>query len=99
MSSGVNRGAIVKALEELRLLGALTDDCKLENPAGYQMSRLPLDPVYSRALILANQMNCLEEMLITVAVLTVESIFYDPREKREEVSIPMDQEIFTFRLY
>lgn len=42
-------------LEELRLLGALTDDCKLEKPAGEQMARLPLDPVYSRALILANQ--------------------------------------------
>ncbi|KAJ4916610.1 RNA helicase family protein [Raphanus sativus] len=79
-----SRGAIVKALAELYLLGALTDDCKLAKPAGEQMSRLPLDPVYSRALILANQFNCLEEMLITVAMLSVESIFYDPREKREE---------------
>uniref|UniRef100_A0A1J3FDM9 RNA helicase n=1 Tax=Noccaea caerulescens TaxID=107243 RepID=A0A1J3FDM9_NOCCA len=79
-----SRVAIVKALAELRLLGALTDDCKLENPTGYQMSRLPLEPVYSRALILANTFNCLEEMLITVAMLSVESIFYDPREKREE---------------
>ncbi|XP_010499046.1 PREDICTED: pre-mRNA-splicing factor ATP-dependent RNA helicase DEAH10-like [Camelina sativa] len=77
-------GAIVKALAELHSLGALTDDGKLEDPAGYQMSRLPLEPIYSKALILANQFNCLEEMLITVAVLTVESIFYDPREKREE---------------
>ncbi|CAF1892170.1 hypothetical protein HID58_045999 [Brassica napus] len=80
-----SRSAIVKALAELHLLGALTDDCKLEKPAGDQMARLPLDPVYSRALILANQSNCLEEMLITVAMLSVESIFYDPpREKREE---------------
>lgn len=79
-----SRGAIVKALEELRLLGALTDEGKLEKPVGEQMARLPMDPVYSRALILANQFNCLEEMLITVAMLSVESIFYDPREKREE---------------
>lgn len=92
----LNRGTIVKALADLRLLGALTDDCKLENPAGYQMSRLPLDPVYSRALILANQFKCLEEMLITVAMLSVESIFYDPREKREEVSIPQDWEKFSY---
>ncbi|KAJ0247562.1 Pre-mRNA-splicing factor ATP-dependent RNA helicase DEAH10 [Hirschfeldia incana] len=79
-----SRGSIVKALEELRLLGALTDDCKLEKPVGEQMARLPLDPVYSKALILANQFNCLEEMLVTVAMLNVESIFHDPREKREE---------------
>ncbi|CAH8349792.1 unnamed protein product [Eruca vesicaria subsp. sativa] len=82
-----SRSSIVKALEELRLLGALTDDCKLEKPTGDQMARLPLDPVYSKALILANQFNCLEEMLITVAMLSVESIFYDPREKREEARI------------
>nr|VDC97460.1 unnamed protein product [Brassica oleracea] len=79
-----SRSAIVKALAELHLLGALTDDCKLAKPAGEQMARLPLEPVYSRALILANQFNCLEEMLITVAMLSVEFIFYDPREKREE---------------
>ncbi|CDY34567.1 BnaC03g56670D [Brassica napus] len=65
-----SRSAIVKALAELHLLGALTDDCKLAKPAGEQMARLPLKPVYSRALILANQFNCLEEMLITVAMLS-----------------------------
>lgn len=68
------------------LLGALTDDCQLSD-IGRQMSRLPLDPVYSKALILASQtqFNCLEEMLITVAMLSVESIFYTPRDKFEEV--------------
>lgn len=76
------------------MLGALTDDCKLAKPAGEQMARLPLEPVYSRALILANQFNCLEEMLIIVAMLSVESIFYDPRQKREEV-----REIVIFFLY
>lgn len=79
------RASIVKSLEQLFLLGALTDECKLSDPVGRQMAQLPLDPVYSRALILASQFNCLEEMLITVAMLSVESIFYAPREKLEEV--------------
>ncbi|XP_043698039.1 pre-mRNA-splicing factor ATP-dependent RNA helicase DEAH10-like [Telopea speciosissima] len=79
-----SRMAIVKSLEQLFLLGALTDDYKLSNPIGHQMSRLPLDPIYSRALILASDFNCLEEMLITVAMLSVESIFYAPRDKLEE---------------
>ncbi|XP_057961180.1 pre-mRNA-splicing factor ATP-dependent RNA helicase DEAH10 [Malania oleifera] len=78
------RMAIVKSLAQLLLLGALTDDCKLADPVGHQMARLPLDPVYSKALILASTFNCLEEMLITVAMLSVESIFYTPREKFEE---------------
>ncbi|XP_057531100.1 pre-mRNA-splicing factor ATP-dependent RNA helicase DEAH10 isoform X2 [Amaranthus tricolor] len=79
-----SRMAIVKSLEELFLLGALTEDYKLSDPIGQQMARLPLDPIYSKALILSSQFNCLEEMLITIAMLSVESIFYMPREKQEE---------------
>ena len=79
--------AIVKSLEELFLLGALTEDYKLSDPIGQQMARLPLDPIYSKALILSSQFNCLEEMLITIAMLSVESIFYMPREKQEEVQM------------
>lgn len=80
-----NRASIIKSLEQLFLLGALTDDCKLSDPVGHQMARLPLDPIYSKSLIVASQFNCLEEMLITVAMLSVESIFYAPREKLDEV--------------
>ncbi|CAL5193656.1 unnamed protein product [Lathyrus oleraceus] len=80
-----SRTAIVKSLEQLFLLGALTDECQLSDPVGWQMARLPLDPIYSKALILASEYNCLEEMLITVAMLSVESIFYTPRDKYEEV--------------
>ncbi|KMT08916.1 hypothetical protein BVRB_6g136350 isoform A [Beta vulgaris subsp. vulgaris] len=79
-----SRMAIVKSLEELFLLGALTEDYKLSDPIGLQMARLPLDPIYSKALILSSQFNCLEEMLIAVAMLSVESIFFTPREKQEE---------------
>ncbi|KAK3027615.1 hypothetical protein RJ639_042368 [Escallonia herrerae] len=50
------------------------------------MACLPLEPIYSKALILSSQFNCLEEMLIAVAMLSVESIFYAPRDKLEEFS-------------
>ena len=83
--SHLNRAAIKKSVEELILLGAFTDEYKLSDPVGHQMARLPLDPIYSKALILASQFNCLEEMLIAVAMLSVESIFYEPREKLDEV--------------
>lgn len=70
------------------MLGALTDECKLSE-VGRQMASLPLDPIYSKALIRASEteFNCLEEMLITVAMLSVESIFFAPREKLNEVLI------------
>ncbi|KAK8942195.1 hypothetical protein KSP40_PGU018957 [Platanthera guangdongensis] len=78
------REAITNSLQQLYLLGALTDDCKLTDPVGFQMARFPLDPIYSKALILSGEFKCSEEMLIVVAMLSVESIFYSPREKLEE---------------
>nr|XP_016451125.1 PREDICTED: pre-mRNA-splicing factor ATP-dependent RNA helicase DEAH10-like isoform X1 [Nicotiana tabacum] len=78
-----DRTAIVNSLWSLYLLGAVTEENKLSD-VGYQMAKLPLDPVYSKALIVASQFGCLKEMLICVAMLSVESIFYAPREKLEE---------------
>lgn len=85
-----SRSAIIKSLEQLFLLGAMTDECKLSDPVGHQMARLPLDPIYSKALILASEFKCLEEMLITVAMLSVESIFYAPRENLDEARTAMN---------
>lgn len=79
-----DRMAVIKSLELLYLLGALTDEKKLSDPIGHQMARLPLEPNDSKALILACEFGCLEEMLIIVSMLSVESIFYAPREKLEE---------------
>lgn len=76
----------MKSLEQLYALGALTDEGKL-SAAGHHMARLPLDPMYAKALIQASTFNCLEEMLIAVAMLSVESIFYFPREKIDEVRL------------
>jgi hypothetical protein len=85
--SNYYRTAILKSLEQLILLGALTDEYKLSNPVGLQMARLPLDPMYSKALIVSSEFKCSEEMLIVVSMLSVESIFFSPREKLEEVFI------------
>ncbi|KAJ0711394.1 putative RNA helicase [Helianthus annuus] len=79
-----DRMAVIRSLELLYLLGALTDEKKLSYPIGHQMARLPLEPNDSKALILASQFDCLEEMLIVVLMLSVESIFYVPRDKLEE---------------
>ena len=45
----------------------LTGHCKLSNPVGKQMARLPLDPMYSKALIVSTEFKCLEGMLIDVS--------------------------------
>lgn len=81
----LNRKAVTRSLETLFLLGALTEEAKLSDPIGQQMARLPLDPMDSKAILLASQFNCLKEMLIAVSMLSVESIFYAPPDKLEQV--------------
>lgn len=49
------------------------------------MARFPLEPLYSRAVLTSAKMGCLEEMITVVAMLSVEGVFYVPKEKRSEV--------------
>lgn len=79
-----SRMAIIKSLEHLHILGALTDEGKLSDPLGLQMSRFPLEPLYAKAMIISSEYKCSAEMLALVAMLSVESIFYQPREKMNE---------------
>ncbi|KAL3687732.1 hypothetical protein R1sor_014041 [Riccia sorocarpa] len=81
-----SRAAIVKSLEHLYILGALTDEGKLSDPLGVQMARFPLEPVYAKAMLVSSSFRCSEEMLTTVAMLSAESIFFSPREKLKEAN-------------
>lgn len=79
-----SKTTIVKSLEHLHALGALTDEGKLSDPVGSQMAQLPLEPLYAKAILVSSTFKCSEEMLTIVAMLSVESIFYTPREKMKE---------------
>lgn len=50
-------------------------------PLGKKMARLPIDPKISRMLIAAQQHDCMAEMLIIAAALSIQ----DPRERPLEV--------------
>eukprot|EP00250_Pteridium_aquilinum_P014497 c22029_g1_i2 orf=326-2476(+) len=76
--------AIRKSLEHLYILGALTDEGKLSEPLGVRMSRFPVEPLYAKAIIMSCEYKCSAEMLAIVAMLSVESIFYQPRGKMDE---------------
>ena len=61
-----------KLLDELQ---AINKQRRLTN-LGRTLSRLPLDPKYGRILLDANTLNCLSEMIVIVAALSIQ----DPRE-------------------
>jgi HrpA-like RNA helicase len=66
--------AIFKALGELFLLSALDEDGNITE-LGIEMSKFPLDPQYSKALITSIFFEIKETMLTLVSMLSTESIW------------------------
>lgn len=75
--------SISTSLYQLWSLGALDDEGSLTD-LGRQMARFPLDPPLSKVLLTANKLDCLIEVIVVVAMLTVPSVFYRPKDRLEE---------------
>ncbi|XP_013403823.1 putative ATP-dependent RNA helicase DHX33 [Lingula anatina] len=76
--------AILAALDQLVLLGAVEKQEKVQlTLLGRQLAAFPLDPRLSRVLLGAKEFDCLEEMLTVVSLLSVESVFHTPYNKRD----------------
>lgn len=74
---------MVSALEELFNLQALDDEGFL-TVLGKRMSQFPMDPSLSKALLASTSYNCSDEMLTIVSMLSVQSVFYRPKDSRNE---------------
>jgi ATP-dependent RNA helicase DHX8/PRP22 len=72
---------LLAALESLYALGALDEEGLLTR-LGRIMSQFPLDPMVSKMLLASVDLGCSEEILTIVAMLSVTSIFYRPKEKQ-----------------
>jgi ATP-dependent helicase HrpA len=68
------------------------DDNRQLTPIGKQLSRLPLDPRIARMLLAAHELQCLPEVLILAAALSVQ----DPRERPMEAQQAADQKHLRF---
>ncbi|GLD91542.1 hypothetical protein PINS_up000075 [Pythium insidiosum] len=78
-------GSLVKAMEKLYALGAFDDKGQLTE-RGRQMAGLPVEPMYAVMLLKSAELGCAEEALSVVSMLSVESIFYSPRDKKEQAA-------------
>ncbi len=72
-----------------RLLGELgaVDEQRQVTPLGRQLARLPVDPRIGRMLLAAARSNCLNEVLVIAAALSVQ----DPRERPLEKQQAADE--------
>ncbi|KIX08460.1 uncharacterized protein Z518_03116 [Rhinocladiella mackenziei CBS 650.93] len=74
---------MLTALEELYALSALDDEGLLTR-LGRKMADFPMEPALSKVLIASVDMGCSEEMLSIVAMLSVQTVFYRPKEKQQQ---------------
>lgn len=77
---------MVGAMELLYRHDALDDDGLLTR-LGRKMAEFPLEPALSKMLILSSDSNCSEEILTIVAMLSVESPFYRPKDKAAQADM------------
>ncbi|KAI9316800.1 P-loop containing nucleoside triphosphate hydrolase protein [Dichotomocladium elegans] len=80
-----SRASLVRALEELYALGAITDAGELSD-LGRKMSQFPLDPVFSKVLIKSAEYGCTMEVIAIISMLSVDTIFFTPSDKREQAA-------------
>ena len=81
-----SKNAISAALEELTVLGAVTNDSGKHylTSLGKKMSFFPLSPKLSKALVSSADLGCLEQMLPIVSMLSIDSVLNVSHSKREE---------------
>ncbi|KAH3898856.1 related to Pre-mRNA-splicing factor ATP-dependent RNA helicase PRP22 [Saccharomycodes ludwigii] len=76
--------AIIYALEELYHLQALDEKGGLTE-LGHKMAQFPMDPELSRSLLASAMVyNCSEEIMIIISMLSVQNIFYRPKDHKSE---------------
>ncbi|XP_063809748.1 ATP-dependent RNA helicase DHX33 isoform X1 [Pseudophryne corroboree] len=79
--------SIRAAIDQLDLLGALErkEDQIILTSLGRKMAAFPLEPKFSKTILLSPKFHCTEEILTIVALLSVDSILHNPPAKRDEV--------------
>ena len=75
------KDSMITAMEELHSLSAL-DDEGLLTKLGRRMAEFPLEPQLSKLLIQSVNLDCSDEAITIVSMLSVQNVFYRPKEKQ-----------------
>ena len=73
---------MVAALENLYNLEAL-DDEGLLTKLGRLMAEFPLEPQLAKMMLTSVDLGCSDEIITIVSMLSVQNVFYRPREKQQ----------------
>lgn len=72
---------MINAMESLWTLGALDDEGLLTR-LGRKMAEFPMEPNLSKMLLTAVDLRCSDEIMTIVAMLSVQNVFYRPKDKQ-----------------
>ncbi|XP_054285604.1 ATP-dependent RNA helicase DHX8-like [Macrosteles quadrilineatus] len=73
--------SLIMALEQLHSLSALDNEGLLTR-LGRRMAEFPLEPNLSKMLIMSVHVQCSDEVLTVVSMLSVQNVFYRPKDKQ-----------------
>ncbi|OVA17529.1 Helicase [Macleaya cordata] len=74
---------ILNSMYQLWVLGALNNVGGLTE-LGWKMVEFPLDPPLAKMLLVGEQLECLNEVLTIVSMLSVTNVFFRPKDRAEE---------------
>ncbi|XP_013890010.1 ATP-dependent RNA helicase DHX33 isoform X2 [Austrofundulus limnaeus] len=79
--------AVRAAVKQLELLGAVEkkEEQVLLTSLGKKMASFPLEPRFSKTILLSPDYSCSEEILSIVSLLSVDSVLYNPPARWDEV--------------
>ncbi|XP_054717545.1 ATP-dependent RNA helicase DHX8-like [Uloborus diversus] len=73
--------SLIMALKQLHFLSALDDEGLLTR-LGRKMVEFPMEPNLAKMLIMSVHLGCSEEILTVVSMLSVQNVFYRPKNKQ-----------------
>lgn len=74
---------ILNSMYQLWVLGALNNVGGLTE-IGWKMVEFPLDPPLAKMLLMGEELECINEVLTVVSMLSVPSVFFRPKDRAEE---------------
>jgi ATP-dependent helicase HrpA len=83
----------VNLLHELGALDPAAPVGKRLTPVGRKLARLPVDPRMARMILEADRLDCVEEVIVIAAALSIQ----DPRERPQELRAQADQQHARFK--
>ncbi|GAB2297549.1 hypothetical protein Dimus_031646 [Dionaea muscipula] len=74
---------ILNSMYQLWILGALNNVGALTDH-GRKMVEFPLDPSLAKMLLMGKELQCINEVLTIVSMLSVPSVFFRPKDREEQ---------------